>query len=113
MSYQSRASYLLIAAIFVLTPFGCSHTPNYWSEAKPGQKKILVSFPPLYAIAHAVAGDDAYVLSLLTTQGPHDYDGTPTDVFKINKADLLIYNGLTLDEQFVERMKRGNTNPNL
>ncbi|HZZ80614.1 MAG TPA: zinc ABC transporter substrate-binding protein [Gemmataceae bacterium] len=84
-----------------------------WTEAKPGQKKILVSFPPLYSITHAIAGDDAYVLSLLTGKGPHDYEGAPTDLFMVNNADLLIFNGLTLDDAFVNRMRSGHRNKSL
>jgi zinc transport system substrate-binding protein len=108
-----RRSYVIIMLCLTLLPFtlvSCGKTPNFWVEAKPNQKKILVSFPPLYAFTHAVAGDDAYVLCMLTTQGPHDYDGAPTDLFKVNKADLFIYNGLTLDDQFVDKMKLNHKN---
>lgn len=109
-----RWPYLLISvgfsAIFSLL-VGCSGAPNFWEEARPGQKKVLVSFPPLYCIAHAVVGDDAYVLSLLTTHGPHDYDGGPTDPLKVRDADLVIFNGLSLDDAFVEKMLRNRAHP--
>jgi zinc transport system substrate-binding protein len=91
----------------------CNKMPDVWFEAKPGQPKILVSFPPLYAITKAIAGDDAYVLCMLTTQGPHDYDGGPTDLPKVNKADLFIYNGLSLDDSFADRMLRNHKNRKL
>src|SRR5471030_2480111 len=101
-----RRTYLLVLLgipfIFLST---CSPPPNDWEEAKPSQKRVLVSFPPLYAITHAVAGDDAYVLSMLTGKGPHDYDGAATDLFMLNSADLLIYNGLTLDDGFIRKMR--------
>jgi ABC-type Zn uptake system ZnuABC Zn-binding protein ZnuA len=87
--------------------------PNFWADARPEQKKVLVTFPPLYSIAHAVAGDDAYVLCMLTTQGPHGYQGAPTDLFMVNKADLLVYNGLSLDDDFVDKMLRNQANPSL
>ena len=74
---------------------------------------MLVSFPPLYAITHAIAGDHAYVLCLLTTQGPHDYDGAQTDTLKINKADLFIYNGLTLDDGLANNMLKNHKNKSL
>jgi hypothetical protein len=75
-----RRSYLLIRFAFSLTflfllfgiwLMGCSPAPDFWKEAKEGQKRILVSFPPLYCITHAIAGEDAYVLCMLTSQGPH------------------------------------------
>ena len=106
-------SYLFVLFGFrAISLTSCSRAPDYWTEAKPSQKKILVSFPPLYCFAHAVAGDEGFVL-LVTNTGPHEYEGTQTDIFKVNKADLYIYNGLTLDDNFTDRMLRGHTNRNL
>src|SRR5437867_4108085 len=104
-----RRSYLVLLLLVILSlPLlymsGCTPAPDFWTEAKPGQKKILVSFPPLYCITHAVAGEDAYVLCLLTTEGPHDYDGAPTDALKVGEADLVISNGLGLDDAFIDKM---------
>ncbi len=97
----------------LLSLASCSSSPDFWKEAKSGQKKVLVTFPSLYAITHAVAGEDAYVLSMLSGQGPHGYEGSPTDVLKVNNADILIYNGLTLDDDFVGRMLRTHQNRKL
>ena len=109
-----RPYLLLLLGIPFFAPLkGCSQAPDFWEEAKPNQKRVLVSFPPLYAITHAIAGDDAYVLSMLTGKGPHDYDGSATDVLMLNKADLLIYNGLTLDDVFVDRMLKAHRNKSL
>ena len=111
-----RRTYLLMLFGLLLLPLwfvGCSPPPKMWTGAKIGQKKILVSFPPLYALTHAIGGDDAYVLCLLTTQGPHDYDGSPTDLLMVNEADLFIYNGLSLDDEFVSKMLRNHRNKSL
>ncbi len=104
-----RRSYLLLLPAFTLSILllafaGCARIPDFWEEAKAGQKKILVTFPPLYCITHAVAGDDAYVLCMLTSQGPHDYDAAPTDPLTVAGADLVISNGLGLDDGFVKKM---------
>jgi ABC-type Zn uptake system ZnuABC Zn-binding protein ZnuA len=107
-----RRSYLLMLLCLSLLA-GCGKPPNFWEEAKPSQKKVLVSFAPLYAITHAVAGEDAYVLCMLTTTGPHAYEGQPTDLFKVNKADLFIYNGLELDDLFVAKILRNHKNASL
>ena len=50
---------------------GCTPAPDPWKNAKAGQKHVLVTFPPLYCLTHAVAGDDACVLCFLTTEEPH------------------------------------------
>ena len=116
---MSRTSYVagvlgfLAMLLGAFTLSSCSAKPDFWEEAKPNQKRILVSFPPLYAFTHAVAGEHAYVLSMLTLQGPHDYEGTQMDLFKVNKADLYIYNGLILDDHFSNRMLQSHANPKL
>src|SRR5262245_32324401 len=91
---------------------GCSPAPDFFAEAKARQKKVLTSTVPLYCFAHAVAGDDAFVL-LLTNTGPHEHEAAQVDIFKVNKAEVYIYNGLTLDDSFSEKMLRGHTNKNL
>lgn len=110
-----RRSYLMALFGFMTLPIlsGCSKPPNFWEDATPGQKRILVSFPPLYSMTHAVAGEDAYVLSMLSSQGPHGYEHGTSDILKLNHADLFIYNGLTLDDNFVEKLKNSHKNKSL
>jgi zinc transport system substrate-binding protein len=84
---------------------GCSRAPDPWKGAKQGQKRILVTFPPLFCLTHAIAGDDAYVLCFLSNNDPHDYQFTAADGVKAKDADLLISNGLDLDDAFVAHLK--------
>lgn len=110
-----RRTYLLLflgIPLLQMLP-GCSAPPDFWAEAKSNQKRVLVSFPPLYAITTAIAGEDAYALSMLTGTGPHEYDPAPNDLIKLNKADLFIYNGLSLDDAFVHRMLQSHRNKGL
>src|SRR5206468_1350934 len=86
---------------------GCSNAPDVWREAKPGQKRVLASFAPLYCMARAVAGDDAYVLCFVSTQGPHDFIDSPKDMLKLYRADLILTNGLGLDDQFMDKLAHG------
>lgn len=106
-----RWSGLMLAVALPLLLIGCSRPPEPWREAKTGQKRILVSFPPLYSITHAIAGDDAYVLCLLSSTGPHEYVPSPVDMMKFSKADLVIVNGLSLDEGFMKKLIAGSSNP--
>jgi zinc transport system substrate-binding protein len=107
VALHRRAFFWLAGGMLVLLGVGfagCTRAPDPWKEAKAGQKRILVTFTPLYCLTHAIAGDDAYVLCFLTTQGPHDYNFSPADAVKAKGADLLIYNGLELDDRFVQRI---------
>src|SRR5688572_25433125 len=100
---------LLCAALFGLG--GCSAGGDPWAE-RPGPK-VLAFFPPLYSLAAAVAGDDAQVLSLLTTKGPHDYEPRPADARKLRRADLFLVNGLELDDPMVTKLADTCGNANL
>jgi ABC-type Zn uptake system ZnuABC Zn-binding protein ZnuA len=96
----------------MLTLGGCSKREDPWPEGKG--KRVLVSFAPLYCFTKKVAGDDARVLCLLTSQGPHDYEPTANDALKVRKADLFFINGLALERKdFVERLKNNSGNKDL
>ena len=64
----------------------------------PRKPRILTSFVPLYCFAVNVAGEQADVENLLPSGvGPHDYQFTRRDLEKISGADVIIINGLGLE----------------
>lgn len=94
-------------ALGIVSLAGCTATPSPWKNAPAGQKRVLASFPPIYSMAKAVAGDEAYVLCLLTTVGPHDYQPHPNEMRKLRDADVIFTNGLQLDDRFMDRLLAG------
>ena len=61
----------------------------------------------------AVVGDRAEVTQLLPTNvGPHDYQAKPEDVQKLANADVLVQNGLGMEE-FLEDMVKNAENDQL
>lgn len=115
MRHAIRGSAVFGLAVLLLLGMGqgCSSPPDDWAGATTRQKKVLASFAPLYSLAHAVAGDDAHVLCVLTTTGPHDYQASPTDAVKFKRADLALCVGLGFDERFMNRLKDSAYNKNL
>jgi ABC-type Zn uptake system ZnuABC Zn-binding protein ZnuA len=91
---------------------GCSKVKVPWDEKGPATH-VVVSFPPLYSFTKNVAGDDAQVLCLLTTHGPHDYPYDPKDLVPLRMAELFLVNGLGLDEDFSEKLKNNCGNSKL
>jgi ABC-type Zn uptake system ZnuABC Zn-binding protein ZnuA len=91
---------------------GCTSGGGDPWQDRPGPK-VLAFFPPLYSLAASVAGDDAQVLPLLTTKGPHDYEPKPSDARKLRRADLFLVNGLGLDDTVAAKLAETCGNPTL
>nr|WP_314315393.1 metal ABC transporter substrate-binding protein [Kocuria rhizophila] len=89
------------AAAAVLVLGGCAGAePGGGSSEKP---TVLTTFTVLQDMTAAVAGDHVSVESI-TKPGAeiHDYEPTPQDVTKASRADLVLDNGLHL-EQWLEQ----------
>ena len=87
---------------------GCQRDlgPNPW-DGKAGPR-VLVTFPPLYSFVCEVAGPDAHVVSMLTNQGPHDYEGGEIESRLMARAELVFMIGLGLDEAIVEKLSKSS-----
>ncbi len=102
-----RRHLLSVFSLFFICLFGfvgCRKGVDVWPET--GKKRVLVSFAPLYCFTKNVAGDDVDVRCLLTTQGPHDFSPSQHDVELANRADLILINGLGVDEWITAMAKK-------
>lgn len=72
------------------------------SLAEQQKKVVLTSFPIIADITRNVAKDLVEVVSLVPPGvDPHSYQAIPSDVIKIKSADLVLCNGLHLEESFM------------
>lgn len=110
----------LLALLVLLTTAACSQTNNnqvttetsppttVTPTADPGKPKIKVvaTFLPMYWFTKAVAQDVASV-EILVPPGTevHDYQATPENVKAIATANVLIKNGLGLEEFLEDTVK--------
>ncbi len=100
---------LLVApALYLMLAQGCNSQPGLdpWASsggASTRKLRVLTSIAPLYCFAANVAGDRAEVRCLLTGAGPHEYEPTPADIRLLSGADVLVMNGLHL-EDFMDDM---------
>lgn len=101
----------LLAAFVVMIP-GCGSGDDGWPKDHPGPK-VVVSFAPLYCFAVNVAGDDAVVRNMLTTSGPHHFNPTDRDAKLVRRANLFFVNGLGLEGDKPENIKKGSGNKGL
>lgn len=74
--------------------------------------KVITTFIPVTNFTKAVAGDRAEVTQLLPANvGPHDYQAKPEDVQKLARGNVLVKNGLGMEEFLGDLLKNaGNTN---
>ncbi|HCF25655.1 MAG TPA: ABC transporter substrate-binding protein [Cyanobacteria bacterium UBA11049] len=77
------------------------------------QLQVIATFLPMYLFTKAVAGEAADVAILIQPGTEvHEYQSTPADVRAIAQADVLVQNGLGMEE-FLEGTLESAQNPNL
>lgn len=103
---------LVVAALLVLLPFGCSPAPDPWGD-EAGSPRIVVTIAPLASFVRAVTGEGVAVRCLCTTTGPHGFIPDTRDARLLTKADLFLTVGLQLDDQFADPMTRQVRRPDL
>lgn len=78
------------------------------------EKKVLCSTYPIYQLTRQLtAGRDQVQLELMLPSHlgcPHDYALTPQDMMKLAKADILVINGLGMEEFLGAPLKSANPN---
>jgi zinc/manganese transport system substrate-binding protein len=105
---RSPARTLLVLAVSVVQLL-----TGLWPEAASaaGRLRVVATTTDLKALTEAVGGDLVEVDSLARgNQNPHDLEVRPSLMVKVRRADLLVVNGLELD-QWAEVVVQGANNP--
>ena len=93
----SRKTVFIVTISMILGMTGCGKT----TEKEDNYRlKIVTSLFPYYDMARAVIGDVKGIdLKMTVTPGQdsHSFEPTPSDVIQMENADVLIYNGGSLD----------------
>ena len=108
----------IIALVMLSAIYGCNTTNSSKivnEEATPAQKlpktKVVTTLLPVYLFTKAVTGDVVEV-DILVKPGTeiHEYQGTPANVKAIATANVVIKNGLGLEEFLSDTIKNaGNS----
>lgn len=98
---------LVICSILIYSAtifFGATTASSSHAAEKP---KIVTTFTILADMAKNVAGDAANVVSV-TKPGAeiHNYKPTPRDIGQTRNADLILWNGLNLEQWFEKFLSR-------
>src|SRR5258708_7748215 len=101
---------MVLGFVLALQP-GCSPVPDGWPE-KAGPR-VLTTFAPVHCFALNVAGDDASVQCVMSSEGPHGFEPTARDMVKLDRANVFFINGLMLDDDIADKMVKGSRNKTL
>jgi len=111
----------LVTLLLLATASGCNQAPQETqtqqtqeaSAPQSEQIRVVATFLPMYWFTRAVVGDRAQV-EILVPPGSevHDYQATPADVQAIATADVLVKNGLGM-EDFLDSTIQNAGNQNL
>jgi zinc transport system substrate-binding protein len=87
-----------------------TNTTNASQQSGQDKINVVTSFYPIYEFVKAVGGDRIN-LSVLIPIGaePHDFDPTIQQVQKANSANLLVYNGASMEEPWIHNLTPQNT----
>ncbi|HTY46011.1 MAG TPA: zinc ABC transporter substrate-binding protein [Patescibacteria group bacterium] len=107
----TRRPFALVTAVTLASLLFCGRPCLAQAEAQ--KIRVVTSLFPLYDFARQVAGDRAEV-SLLLAPGmeAHSFEPTPADIMRINRADIFIYTGASM-EPWVRDVLKGLDNPSL
>lgn len=98
----------LCRAIFVVVSLAVASSAAH-AEARSEPLRVVTTFTVIRDIAQNVAGSAAVVESIARPGAEiHDYQPTPQDIVKTQRADLVLWNGLNLErwfERFFENVR--------
>ncbi len=97
---------LLVCVLTIsLVLTGCTPT-----DLVQDQKVVVTTFVPYFVFTQNLAGNNVQVINLINnTQEPHDYQLKPSDIVTLQKADLIIRNGLGIDDWVAEAAEKSGT----
>ena len=90
----ARVLTLVLISALLLSLAGCGSQP----AVQDGRLNIVTTTTMLYDLTASIAGEHAEVTALMGPGiDPHLYPASAGDVTKMQKADIVVYNGLHLE----------------
>lgn len=104
---------IVAACIAVLIAFGGCQPANKSADSGQHKIKVITTIFPLYDMAKTLGADKAQV-TLLLPPGveAHSFEPKPSDIVRINEADVFVYTGKFM-EPWAEDVIKGAATKNL
>jgi zinc/manganese transport system permease protein len=101
-------SLLFASMTIILVTLGITYRSVQNATIRP---QVVVSFTILKDFVHQIAGHNLRVKSLAgSNQDPHTFEPSPQDILDLEQADLVIINGLHLENHWLDRFLSHNKN---
>ena len=101
----------IVALVIAATALAAACAPQAGSPSEGASLKVVATTTVFADIVRNVAGDRATVISIIPAgAGPEDYEPKPDDARKLADADLIVSNGVGLDDfldQLIEAAGEG------
>lgn len=102
----------ILICLVLISGLACTQLSLVGNSAK-AKIKIVTSFAPLYSFTANLVGDQAEIYNLVPSgMSIHNFEPRPSDIKALAEADLLIINGLDLEE-FMDGMVDASGNYDL
>ncbi len=86
----------------------------FLSTTANAQLNVITTLPDLASITRAIGGERVVVKSIARgDQDPHSLQAKPSFMRDLNRADLLVYNGLELEVGWLPLLIQGARNPRI
>lgn len=100
----------MMLGIFVLLLLASACASSTVSRST-GKKTIVVTYSVMGAVVQDLVGDKAnVVVPIPNGQDPHDWEPSAKDIETLNKADLIVQNGLSLEAGMEKTLTQAQKN---
>jgi len=102
---------LIVATLTICIAFGLTGFPTLGKAGAAEQTVLATTFPIFQIVRNVTQGRDGLKVDLMLPSQlgcPHDYALTPQDMQKLAKADILVVNGLGMEEFLGAPVKKAN-----
>jgi zinc/manganese transport system substrate-binding protein len=109
--YQEAVVKAKLGLLAVITVLGLLAAASCQAASGGGRKSIVVTYSILGSVVKDLVGDAADVtISIPNGLDPHEFEPSAKDIEAINKADLVIENGLDLEEGMAKTLEAAKQN---
>ena len=97
--------FIITTTLIVLTTVTATILYSFQNKAEDGKLKVVATFYPLAFFAQQIGGEEVTVKQLIPdNMEVHNWQPSFADILALEEADVIIYNGASLDHWFEDDM---------